>query len=144
MRFELRPLNYGDIAPMTQIISKIGVREFADVLSTQSILAMIGGATDQAKKVQNVSLGVVFEVIGIVMANFEAVSDDLAKFLGSVAGMTAEEVKALGLADTYDLVSEVFGSQDFKDFFTRASASLPKKEAGAAGLESSTEPTPTQ
>ena len=57
--------------------------------------------------------------------------------------MDPEEVKGLSLADTYDLVQAVFSSQDFKDFFTRVSASLPKKEAGEGGSENSTGDTPT-
>ena len=49
MEFNIRPLNYGDIAPMTQIISKIGVREFASVISPQSVKAMMGNSKDRAE-----------------------------------------------------------------------------------------------
>ena len=144
MEFNIRPLNYGDIAPMTQIISKIGVREFASVISPQSVKAMMGNSKDRAEKINKVSISLAFEAAGIILANFESVSDDIAKFLGSVAGMEPEQVKELGLADTYDLVTTVFGSQDFKDFFMRVTASLPKKEAGESGQESSTASTQTQ
>ena len=143
MEFKVRPLNYGDIAPMTQIVSKIGVREFAGVLSTQSVVAMMGGATDRAQKVQRVSLSMMFEIAGILLANFEKASDEIADFLASVAGMTCDEVKALSIADTYDLVHAVLTAQDFKDFFTRVSASLQRGEAGEDGSESSTGGTPT-
>lgn len=142
MAFNIRPFSYGDIAPMTRIISKIGVREFAGLFSTQSIIAMMGGAVDKDQKVQKVSISMLFEIVGIILANFEKVSDDLADFLASMSGMTAEEVKGLSLSDTYDLVQAVFTAQDFRDFFTRVSASLPKREAGEDGSASSTGGTP--
>lgn len=144
MDFEIRPLSYSDIAPMTRIISRIGVREFANAMSPESVRAMMGGSEDRAEKVSKVSISLVFELAGIVLANFESVSDDLAKFLGSVSGMTAKEVKALSLADTYDLLQAILSSQDFKDFFTRVMGSLPKREAGESGSESSTGTTQTQ
>ena len=154
MQFNIRQLNYSDMAPMAKIISKMGVAKFAALFDPETVKALMGDeelpkdkngkkGEERNALVEKIGIGIMFEALTIFLENFEHASDDIAAWLGSVAGMTADQVKALPLGDTFDLVEAVFSAPEFSDFFTRASR-FAKARGGANGRASFTVLSTTQ
>lgn len=125
-KFGVRPFRAKDIAPMVRIVSKIGVKEFAGVISPGSISALMAKTDDGDEQVNVVGVGVVLEVVGIVCENFDRAESDIFSFMSSLTGMTRAEVEDLSLADTFDVLYAIFTAKDFSDFFKRARALLAK------------------
>lgn len=124
-KYSIRPLRAKDVGPMVRIVSKIGLREFKDVISVDAITTMVEKAGgDEEKAVNIVGFGAVLDAAGIVCENFDKAEADIFKFLASVSGLTVKEVEELPIADLFELVYAVFKAPDFGDFFTRVKALL--------------------
>lgn len=122
MEFDIRPLRFKDIAPMARIVSKIGLREFKQVLTPEAIGAFAETAEDGQSVAEAVGAGVLIDAVGIVLENYDKAEDEIAAFLASVAGMKKSEVMELALADSVALVKAVAAAQGFDDFLKQASA----------------------
>lgn len=122
MEFDIRPLRFKDVAPMARIVSKIGLREFKQVLTPEAIGAFAETAEDGQSVAEAVGAGVLIDAVGIVLENYDKAEDDIAAFLASVAGMKKSEVMELTLADSVALVKAVAAAQGFDDFLKQASA----------------------
>lgn len=138
-KFSVRPFRAKDIAPMVRIISKIGIKQFAGVVSPQNVKAIMdksngaevedsdrGEEVDEGDQVNAVGVGVVLEVVGIFCDNFDKAEGDIFAFLASMTGMTRAEIEDLSLADTFDVLYAIFTAKDFSDFFKRARVLLAK------------------
>ena len=124
-KFAIRPLRAKDVAPVVRIVSKIGLREFKDVLSLEAVSAFVERAEgDEDAAVSLVGVGAVVDAAGIVCENFDKAEADIFKFLASVSGLNLKEVEDLPIADLFELVFAVFKAPDFGDFFTRVKALL--------------------
>ena len=124
MEFNIRPLAAKDVAPMCRIISKIGLSEFKEAVSPETVNSMFskeGGKDDGAAAV---GVAIVVSVADIVFRNVDKAEKDLFAWLASVSGISQKEVSELSLADFATLVGAVFKSEDFKDFFTAVRALL--------------------
>ena len=122
MEFDIRPLRFKDIAPMARIVSKIGLREFKQVLTPEAIGAFAETVEDGQSVAEAVGAGVLIDAVGIVLENYDKAEDEIAAFLASVAGMKKSEVMELTLADSVALVKAVAAAQGFDDFLKQASA----------------------
>lgn len=122
MEFDIRPLRFKDVAPMARIVSKIGLREFKQVLTPEAIGAFAETAEDGQSVAEAVGAGVLIDAVGIVLENYDKAEDEIAAFLASVAGMKKSEVMELTLADSVALVKSVAAAQGFDDFLKQASA----------------------
>ena len=122
MEFDIRPLRFKDVAPMARIVSKIGLREFKQVLTPEAIGAFAETAEDGQSVAEAVGAGVLIDAVGIVLENYDKAEDEIAAFLASVAGMKKSEVMELTLADSVALVKAVAAAQGFDDFLKQASA----------------------
>lgn len=122
MEFDIRPLRFKDIAPMARIVSKIGLREFKQVLTPEAIGAFAETVEDGQSVAEAVGAGVLIDAAGIVLENYDKAEDEIAAFLASVAGMKKSEVMELTLADSVALVKAVAAAQGFDDFLKQASA----------------------
>ena len=131
MEFEIRPLNMRDIAPMARIISAMGIREFSGALSLDFVQSLMAQAESEDDKADFVATGMMLDIAGILLANYDKAEKDIISFLASVSGITAKEVGELPLADCADLVFAVLTAPDIKDFLSRAASLL--RSAGAAG-----------
>jgi hypothetical protein len=128
-RWTLRPLTARDVRPMTVILSKVGVKEFAPVLRSPDVLEVftsIAGKGDDATAMDISYAGVtaLVEIAGILLANYGRAEDELFALLGDIAGLTADEVGALPLEDFTGLLVAVVKKKDFKGFFTAVSKLL--------------------
>lgn len=114
METTLRPLEAKDIAPMASILSKIGVKQLKDCFPTDV----------KTKDMEAVGISVAFEMVGIILANYEKCQDDIFKFLASLSGMGKEEIERLPLATFTEMVVAVVQKDEFKDFFSVVSKLL--------------------
>lgn len=122
--FKMRPLAAKDIAPMTRIISKIGISEVKKLISPELIAAASKKNKKDNSSLESVGVNLVFDVAGIVCANYGKAEADINEFLASLYGMEPNEVSELSLAVFAELVVGLFKSDGFSDFFTRVKALL--------------------
>ena len=108
--FELRKLEAKDIAPMASIINKIGWKEFKTAFQSESVKDM----TD----IDKLGMAVAFDVVGIVLANYERCQQDVFNFLSSLSGMKPKQIESLSPADFAAMIIAVVQKEEFKDFFT--------------------------
>lgn len=120
-----RKLTARDVFPMVKIINEIGFGEFKAVLNRPDVsAAMVEAADGDASAIQKVGMAVVFDMVGVVIANLEKAEGDIFAFVASVAGMGAEEVGDLPLDEFMGLIVEIVRAPEFKDFFKAAARLL--------------------
>ena len=108
--FELRRLEAKDIAPMASIINKIGWKEFKT--SFQSV------DTKNAGDITAMGMTVAFDIVGILLANYEKCQSDVFSFLASLSGLQVKQIESLSPAEFAEMVISVVQKEEFKDFFT--------------------------
>lgn len=121
-KFELRKLCTKDLFPMMKIISKIGVKEFKTCFDSVKMSA--DGKTDFAA----VGIGVFLDLADVLLSNIGSCEKDLYKFLGSLSGLTPDEIGELEPALTVELITELVNKEEFRDFFTAVLKSLAKEK----------------
>lgn len=108
--FELRKLEAKDIAPMASIINRIGWKQFKAVFQS-----------DDGKDMTDLTalgMTVAFDIVGIVLANYEWVQQDVFRFLSSLSGLEVKQIESLSPAEFAEMVIAVVQKEEFKDFFT--------------------------
>lgn len=125
-KFAIRPLRAKDIAPMVRIIGKIGLKEFAAIISPENISALIGKTDDGELRTDIVGVGIMLDVAAVVCENFDKAEKDLFGFMASLSGLTIKEVEELSLADTFEVLHAICTAGDFADFFARVRSLLAK------------------
>lgn len=108
--FALRKLAAKDIAPMASIISKMGWGQFKSAFQTVDPKDM-GDVTAMG-------MAVAFDIVGIVLANYEKCQSDVFSFLASLSGLKVKQIESLPPADFAAMVIAVVQKEEFKDFFT--------------------------
>lgn len=141
MEFEIRELQARDIAPMTRILSNIGIKQIASSLSPDSLREIVAasvqdeeadegkggeGAKEGLTRTEEIGMNIMLEVASVLCANFDKAESDLFSFMASMSGMKQKEVSELSLADTFDLMLAIVTSDGFSDFFKRVQALLAK------------------
>lgn len=111
--YELRRLEARDIAPMASIINKIGWREFKETFQSEEVKAMALGGTENASAA---GMTIVFDIVGIILGNYEKCQKDIFGFLSSLSGMKGKQIESMPLADFAGMIVEVVQKEDFKDF----------------------------
>ena len=116
--YEIRNLTSEDVFPMSQIISKIGVDELASCFKDKDIQKIMEEAKD--KEVvdipQAVGVQVVMKLAQVVLKNLPSCKKDLYEFLASLTGKTTDEIASLPMGTFFQLLLDVIGKEDFKDF----------------------------
>ena len=107
-----------DIAPLATIISKIGFKEFKECFDSPAIK---DGMADGSLDLEKAGMTIMFDVVGIVIANIPKCIDDIFAFIASLTGMDIEEVKGLDLDVITEMIIEIFQKEEFKKVFKVAS-----------------------
>ena len=110
METTLRTLEAKDIAPMASIINKIGWKQFKEVFQSTETKDM----TDMTA----LGMTVAFDIVGIVLANYEKCQSDVFSFLSSLSGLKVKQIESLSPADFAEMVIELVQKEEFTDFFT--------------------------
>ena len=108
--YELRKLEAKDIAPMASLINKIGWKEFKTVFQS-------GDGKDMTD-LTALGMTVAFDIVGVVLANYEKCQQDVFNFLSSLSGMKPKQIESLSPAEFAEMVISVVKKEEFKDFFT--------------------------
>ena len=108
-KFDLRPLQAKDIAPMASIINKIGWKEFKATFQSAEGKDM----TD----LNALGMTVAFDIVGIILANYGKCQKDVFDFLASLTWLTPEQIESLPLSEFAEMVIQVVEKEEFKDFF---------------------------
>lgn len=116
--YEIRNLTSEDIFPMSQIISKIGMDEIASCFKDKEIQKIIEQSEkkDVVDIPKAVGVQVVMKIAQVVMKNLPAIKGDLYAFLASLTGMTEKDIAELPMGDFFQLIMDVIGKEEFKDF----------------------------
>jgi len=114
-KIELRKLEAKDIAPMASIISKIGMKEIKACFSSDDIMGMVRSKNaDDAAVAVGLTIG--FDIAGIILGNYEKCQDDIFRFLAGLSGKSKEEIANLPLDSFTEIIVEVVGKEEFRDF----------------------------
>lgn len=116
--YTLRKLDAQDIAPLANIISKIGFRQFKECFDTEdSKKALEEGEINLEK----LGVGIAFDIAGIVIMNIPKCIDEVFAFIASLTGFDIEDVKKLDLDVVTEIIIEIFQKEEFKKVFKVAS-----------------------
>lgn len=106
--YTLRKLCATDFFPFAKILSKVGIKQFADCFEldeNDNISLSISG------------LSVALNVIDILLSNLDKCENEIFSFLASVSGMSTEEVRVLDMDIFAEMTIEIFQKKEFSDFF---------------------------
>ena len=140
--YKLRELCAEDIFPMLTIIRKIGIKEFKDCFSKETIENLVevfmNGAkttteeTEEGEGSQDNTLGVagisvlpsVLDIADVLLTNIPKCEHDFYKFLANVSNLKVEEIKKLKMSDFVGMIIDLIKKEEFKDFFKVVSESF--------------------
>jgi len=124
-KYKLRKLTIKDFAPISRIISKVGVKEFAKVLQSDELMETFRGLSGNSDNdVTYAGISAVVEVIGVVLENYEKAEADLLSFLASMAGISAKELGDEEPAVLVELIKGVVTQDGFMGFLKQLGLSL--------------------
>lgn len=110
-RYELRPLVASDMGAICKIMTAIGVRQFKDCFKLEDF--------KKGEDVEKLGFNILFDVAGIILANFPRAEEEIQTFLASVSGKKVAEIKKMPIADYGEMIMDIVTKDDFKDFFKR-------------------------
>lgn len=111
--YELRNLKSDDIFIVSQILSKIGVKELKASFTSERIKELSSG------KVDTTALGfnIMVDVADLVLKNLPSCQNEIYTFLASLTGMTVKAIADLPMVDFTEMVIAVIQKDEFRDFF---------------------------
>jgi hypothetical protein len=121
-KYELRPLEGGDIFIMTSIISKVGVKNIAKCFDSEEIkeARKAKASGDANVDVEAIGSIIICNVLDLVLEKLEYCEDGICKLLARLSGKTPTQIKKLGAVEYLDMFMEVISDKQFADFFMRA------------------------
>lgn len=124
--YTFRELTADDLFLMTSIISKIGLKKFADVFKNSDIIDALNSddKTDNNKALV-VGVSVALEISEILLGNLDKCKDNIYNLLSAVSGMAVSEIRTLGFATFAEMIIDFVKKDEFMDFF-KAAAKLFK------------------
>lgn len=113
--YALRNLEAKDIAPMASILSKIGIKEIKDCFNSEDIKSLTDGKTTE-EAIGAVGIAVMFDIVGVILGNYEKCQNDIFKFLASLSGKDIKQIESLPLDTFTEMVIDVVRKEEFVDF----------------------------
>lgn len=117
--YTFRALRADDTFLMFEIISKIGINEFADCFERDAIKNMVREFTESGnlEGVNTVvGISVMLEMANVVLGNLSRCEKEIFQLLAQVSGMTAKSVKELPLPVFARMVIDFVKKEEFRDF----------------------------
>ena len=137
---ELRELKAKDIMPMVNILQKIGLKQIREMLTPDKIKELMkamksdpdqqDNQQDDQKQEEKIDgrtilgFNMIMEVVGLILDNLPSCEKDIHKFIGSLAGMTPDQVADLPLGEFTDIIVRILKDDGFSDFFKAVSKFL--------------------
>lgn len=124
--YTFRKLNAADIFPMTNIIKKIGIKEFKTFFEGNKLNEIMGtfSGENNEKSVEAVGMSVALELADIIFGNLANCEKDIFQLLAQTSNLSIEEVRALELSDFAEMVIDFFKKEELRDFIKVVSKSF--------------------
>ena len=117
--YTFREIESDDIFTMANIISDLGVAEFADALRGVDINKFIG--EDGNLNMEMFGLDLALKIGGLLVKNIRNCRDDLYQLLSDTSNLSVEEVRHLKGFTIVNMIMDFVKKEEFADFFKRAS-----------------------
>ena len=125
--YELRELCAEDVFPMLSIIKKIGIKEFKECFSKETLEGIVdmfmNGAKAENKNENDtlVAVGIsilpsVLDVADVLIGNIAKCENEFYKFLENISNLSIDQIKKLKMADFFEMIVDVVKKEEFKDF----------------------------
>lgn len=127
--YRLRGLCAEDVFPMLAIVKKIGIKEFKECFSKETLEEVVGlfmkggnaeSNTSDEKTMAAVGISIlpsVLDVADVLIGNLSKCENEFYKFLANISDLSIEEIKKLKMADFFGMIVDVVKKEEFKDFF---------------------------
>lgn len=130
--YKLRALCAEDIFPMLTILRKIGIKEFKECFSKETLENIVdlfvkgtktndeksGASEDNTMAAVGISiLPSVLDIVDVLLTNIPKCENDFYKFLENISDLSIADIKKLSMADFMGMIVDVVKKDDFKDFF---------------------------
>ena len=118
---ELRNLQATDLFAMVNIINKVGLKNFKDIIDINKIKEMRKDLNEDNKSqiISDIGINIVMSALGVILENLPLVETDLYNFVANVANMEVKDVAKMNIGDFIDLLISIAQKDEFKDFFKR-------------------------
>lgn len=107
--YELRRLKDKDLFPILDILSKV---------LPEDLTALIAGAAQRGKKLDEIGAAVTMRVITAVIRNIHKVHDEVYTLLSDVSGKTVEEIENMEFGTTPLMIWDIVKNEKNAGFFT--------------------------
>lgn len=117
--YTLRPLCSKDIFPMSKIISKIGINEFAKCFQSEEIKNLIShvqGENSSDDSATIVGISVALDIANVILGNLSACEQEIYSLLAGLSGMTKKQIETLPMNTFFEMVIDVIKKDEFKGF----------------------------
>ncbi len=132
--YKLRELCAEDTFPMLTIVKKIGIKEFKECFSKETLENIVDvfmkGAKAESKDAESnasedntlVAVGIsilpsVLDIADVLIGNLAKCETDFYKFLANISDLSVDQIKKLKMADFFEMIVDVLKKEEFKDFF---------------------------
>ena len=127
--YKLRALCAEDVFPMLNILKKIGIKEFKECFSKETLESIVEMFMNSAKAENEdsendtlVAVGIsilpsVLDIADVLIGNLSKCENEVYKFLENVSDLSIAEIKKLNMADFFEMIVDVIKKEEFKDFF---------------------------
>ena len=146
--FVIRDLKSGDLWQMTRVLSKIGIRDFAQGIDPSVIKASQFKAPqtmdkdgnlhplprdrwteaqiDAEMRAEMANNEMLWSILGMLMDHIGDCEGEVNKLLANGAGLTVAEIEAMPVDDYMQLIDAYISRDGFRDFFMQALRLLDK------------------
>lgn len=123
--YTLRDLCAEDMFPVMTIIRKIGIKEFKDCFSEETLEKIvdvfINGAANNSEDNTIVAVGLSFlpsvlDIADVLLTNLPKCEADFYRFLASISNLSEEEIRKLNMVDFFEMIVDVIKKEEFRDF----------------------------
>ena len=136
--YTLRNPKATDIASFLKLFSKLGVKDFKDSFSGNGFKELIAKEReklagdeddeDTSKFLENVGVGLAFELVDVILAKLSACQREVFVCLSHLSGMTVDEVADLDLSVFTQMLYDAVTLPGFADFIKVVSRLFEKRQ----------------
>lgn len=105
--YTLRKLKDGDLFPLLQLLRKIGLKNFKDVLTNAA----------DGKSVDEIGIVVMLEMANVIISNIETAGNDIYTLWSDLSGIPVEEIKDMEFGTLPMMIFDTFSEVKNNSFF---------------------------
>ena len=122
-KYQLRNLKGSDLGIVCRIITAIGIKEFRCCFESAAVKKAVaeskktGSEAEKEEVLETVGGEIFFDIAAVIISNYERAEKNIQTFLASVTGMKTSEIAEMPLGEYGELIADVVGKEEFRDFF---------------------------